>query len=193
MEPYWNVVWVQKLKQRITTFYIILIWTFAPKLIHARNRTIELASFLAACIFIESFKPILKMLSVKGIRIGPKAHASSVRQDDDRIVSSALNFKLHRHQRKAGRQEGRKAGRKNFGESEFWSKERFFEWNRDRRLKIRKYAVRIENILWIKLPKTSLEALNVFFSKLLYRVGVKKIKFLNFTIQKNLELAVKAS
>lgn len=67
-----------------------LIWTFAPKHIHAGTRTIEIATFLAVCIFNEGYIPILKILSVMGITIGPEAHAFAVRRDEDRIERSEL-------------------------------------------------------------------------------------------------------
>ena len=39
------------------------------------RRTIQISTFLAVCIFNEGFIPILKILSVMGITIGPEAHA----------------------------------------------------------------------------------------------------------------------
>ena len=67
-----------------------LIWTFAPKHIHAGTQTIQISTFLAVCIFNEGFIPILKILSVIGITIGPEAHAFAVRRDEVRIERSEL-------------------------------------------------------------------------------------------------------
>ncbi|XP_068988155.1 uncharacterized protein [Bombus flavifrons] len=67
-----------------------LIWTFAPKHIHAGTQTIQISTFLAVCIFNEGFIPILKILSVMGITIGPEAHAFAVRRDEVRIECSEL-------------------------------------------------------------------------------------------------------
>ena len=67
-----------------------LIWTFAPKHIHAGTQTIQISTFLVICIFNEGFIPVLKILSVMGITIGPEAHAFAVRRDEVRIERSEL-------------------------------------------------------------------------------------------------------
>ena len=53
-------------------------------------QTIQISIFLAVCIFNEDFIPILKILSVMGITIGPEAHAFAVRRDEVRIAHSEL-------------------------------------------------------------------------------------------------------
>ena len=58
-----------------------LTWTFAPKHIHAGTQTIQISTFLAVCIFNKSFIPILKILSVMGITIGPEARVITVRRE----------------------------------------------------------------------------------------------------------------
>ena len=67
-----------------------LIWTFVPKHTHAGTQTIQISTFLAVCIFNEGFIPILKILSVIGITIGPEAHAFAVRRDEICIERSEL-------------------------------------------------------------------------------------------------------
>ncbi|XP_044574589.1 uncharacterized protein LOC123258566 [Cotesia glomerata] len=67
-----------------------LIWTFAPKHIHAGPKTIEIATFFAVSIFNEGFIPILKILDVMGIAIGPEANAFKARRDEARIERSEL-------------------------------------------------------------------------------------------------------
>lgn len=67
-----------------------LIWTFTPKYIHAGTQTIQISTSLAVCIFNEGFIPILKILSVMGITIGPEAHAFAVGRDEVRIERSEL-------------------------------------------------------------------------------------------------------
>ncbi|XP_076545772.1 uncharacterized protein LOC143305567 [Osmia lignaria lignaria] len=52
-----------------------LIWTFAPKHIHAGSDTIEIANHIAVCIFNEGFLPVLKILDTMSIKIGPESHA----------------------------------------------------------------------------------------------------------------------
>ena len=59
-----------------------LIWTFAPKHIHAGTRTIQIFTFFAVCIFNEGFIPILKIRSAVEITIRPEAHAFAVMRDE---------------------------------------------------------------------------------------------------------------
>ncbi|XP_039956397.1 uncharacterized protein LOC120772072 [Bactrocera tryoni] len=65
-----------------------LIWTFAPKYIHSGTRTIEIANYFAVCIFNEGFLPILKIMSIMGITIGPEAYAFAEKRDKTRIRRS---------------------------------------------------------------------------------------------------------
>ena len=67
-----------------------LIWTFAPKHIHAGKKTIEIANYLAVCIFNEGFLPIFKIMGVMGITIGPEAHAFGSKRDETRIRRSEV-------------------------------------------------------------------------------------------------------
>lgn len=65
-----------------------LIWTFAPKHIHAGLKTIEIATFFAVSIFNEGYIPILKILAVMEITIGPEANAFAARRGETRIERS---------------------------------------------------------------------------------------------------------
>ena len=65
-----------------------LIWTFAPKHIHAGTQAIQISTFLAVRTINEAFIPTLKILSVMGITIGPEAHAFAVRRHEVRIEPS---------------------------------------------------------------------------------------------------------
>ncbi|XP_044577450.1 uncharacterized protein LOC123260423 [Cotesia glomerata] len=62
-----------------------LIWTFAPKHIHAGSQTIEIANCLEVCIFNEGFYPILQIMSLMGIKIGLESHGFAVRRNAVRI------------------------------------------------------------------------------------------------------------
>ena len=61
-----------------------------PTHIHAGTQTIQISTFLAACIFNEGFISILKILNATGITIGPEAHAFTVGRDEVRIERSEL-------------------------------------------------------------------------------------------------------
>ena len=67
-----------------------LIWTFLWRHIHAGTQTIQIFTFPAVCIFHEAFIPILKILSVMGITIGPETHAFAVWQDEVRTERTEL-------------------------------------------------------------------------------------------------------
>ncbi|XP_032682124.1 uncharacterized protein LOC116849269 [Odontomachus brunneus] len=61
-----------------------LIWSFAPKHIFCTRKTIEIASFLAACIFNEGFNSVLRIMEAMGIKIGMNASIMATREDNKR-------------------------------------------------------------------------------------------------------------
>jgi len=67
-----------------------LIWTFSPKHIHSGVKTVQLATFLAVCIFNEGFLPILNIMHTMDISIGPYADIYASKRDDKRIQRSEL-------------------------------------------------------------------------------------------------------
>ncbi|XP_044581963.1 uncharacterized protein LOC123263348 [Cotesia glomerata] len=67
-----------------------LIWTFAPKHIHAGSQTIQIANYLAVAIFNEGYLPILKMMELMGITVGTEAHSFAIRRNEVRIERSEL-------------------------------------------------------------------------------------------------------
>ncbi|GFQ71265.1 uncharacterized protein TNCT_442401 [Trichonephila clavata] len=67
-----------------------LTWTSAPKHIHSGTLTIEIATFIAVCIFNEGSIPILKMLTFMGIKSGAEAHAFAVKRDNIQIERSEI-------------------------------------------------------------------------------------------------------
>lgn len=65
-----------------------LIWTFAPKHMHSGKKTVEIATYLAVCIFNEGFNSILHMLNVMGIKIGNVSKTFAAMRDNCRIYHS---------------------------------------------------------------------------------------------------------
>jgi len=63
------------------------VWNIAPKHKFVGKKTLEIAVFSAACIFNEGFLPILKVLEVMGVQIGPQARL---------YVDSVNDMRLHR-------------------------------------------------------------------------------------------------
>nr|XP_012148628.1 PREDICTED: uncharacterized protein LOC105663565 [Megachile rotundata] len=65
-----------------------LIWTFAPKHIHCGARTVQIATFLATCIFNEGLSSVLQIMHVMGLSIAPQTDMFCVRRDSHRIQRS---------------------------------------------------------------------------------------------------------
>ena len=68
--------------QNTNESYNGLLWHFAPKHLHNRLKTTELANFLAVSIFNDGFYAILKMLRVMDVVIGPIAKEYAMERDD---------------------------------------------------------------------------------------------------------------
>ncbi|XP_018403393.1 PREDICTED: uncharacterized protein LOC108780253 isoform X1 [Cyphomyrmex costatus] len=61
------------------------IWQFAPKHILCDSQIVTISAYLAACIFNEGFKPILKIMQTMGITIGPYADLFASKRDTERL------------------------------------------------------------------------------------------------------------
>ncbi|XP_074102194.1 uncharacterized protein LOC141529520 [Cotesia typhae] len=86
-----------------------LIWTFAPKHIHSGSQVIEIATFIAVCIFNDGFFPILKMMTLMGMQIGPETHSFAVRRDNARIERSEIRTSNASKEARTARLEERNA------------------------------------------------------------------------------------
>ena len=58
------------------------IWTFAPKYIHSSKGIVDIANFLAVCIFNDGYMNILKIMDMMDIIIGKSVHDLSHSQDE---------------------------------------------------------------------------------------------------------------
>jgi len=77
-----------------------LIWSFAPKCVFSGTKTVEIASYLAASIFNEGYKSLLKMIHVMNITIGPNAVAICTEVDNARIsIADARLFEASKEGR----------------------------------------------------------------------------------------------
>lgn len=61
------------------------VWSMAPKHIFCGKKIVEIACQTAACIFNEGFHPVLKILEVMGVKIGPIAAQFAADCDRTRI------------------------------------------------------------------------------------------------------------
>ncbi|XP_074096654.1 uncharacterized protein LOC141525864 [Cotesia typhae] len=86
-----------------------LIWTFAPKHIHSGSQVIEIATFIAVCIFNDGFFPILKMMTLMGMQIGPETHSFAVRRNNARIERSEIRTSNASKEARTARLEERNA------------------------------------------------------------------------------------
>lgn len=64
------------------------VWSFAPKHIFVGQKTLEIAAFTAACIFNEGFFPVLKILEVMDVTLGPCAVAFAKSYNKSRIAKA---------------------------------------------------------------------------------------------------------
>ncbi|CAH2088980.1 unnamed protein product [Euphydryas editha] len=61
------------------------VWSMAPKHIFCGKKIVEIACQTAACIFNEGFHPVLKIMEVMGVKIGPIAAQFAADCDRTRI------------------------------------------------------------------------------------------------------------
>lgn len=61
------------------------VWQFSRKHINCGAKTIEISAFMAASIFNEGFKPILKMLQIMGVEIEIYSETFAISQDENRL------------------------------------------------------------------------------------------------------------
>lgn len=70
--------------------YNSCVWNIAPKHKFVRKKTLEIAALSAACIFNEGLLPILKVMEVMGVRIGPEARHFADRANSRRVDRAEL-------------------------------------------------------------------------------------------------------
>ena len=61
------------------------VWAMAPKQVFSRKIIVQIACQTAACIFNEDFKPVLKIMSVMGVKIGLTAIHYATQRDRERV------------------------------------------------------------------------------------------------------------
>lgn len=93
------------------------IWMFAPKHLHCGKRTVDIANYLAVVIFNEGFRPILKIMDVLGIKIGPNAKQYAECRDNERIEQSERRASAASKEARAARREA-SAAQNSFFEAE---------------------------------------------------------------------------
>ena len=62
-----------------------VLWRLAPKHIFCSKKIVELAAFIAVCIFNEGITPVLRMMEVMGITIGSEAKIMANKKDMVRV------------------------------------------------------------------------------------------------------------
>lgn len=62
-----------------------VLWRLAPKHQFCTAKTIELSAFLSAIMFNEGYSPLLRLMEVMGIVVGPHALAAANARDDVRV------------------------------------------------------------------------------------------------------------
>lgn len=62
------------------------VWKLAPKHLHCGAKTVEIATYLAVCVFNEGYTSILKVMNILGINIGLQANNFAVNANSRRIM-----------------------------------------------------------------------------------------------------------
>lgn len=70
--------------------YNSCVWNIAPKHKFVGKQTLEIAALSAACIFNEGFLPILRVMEVMGVKIGPHARHFADMANDKRVDRANL-------------------------------------------------------------------------------------------------------
>ncbi|XP_039304885.1 uncharacterized protein LOC120359029 [Solenopsis invicta] len=94
------------------------IWQFAPKHVFCASNIITIAAYLATCIFNEGFQPILKIMSIMGITIGPNAHNFACTRDQQRITDAERRSTYQSVEERTARKNERLQDQINFEEAE---------------------------------------------------------------------------
>ncbi|XP_071574866.1 uncharacterized protein [Temnothorax nylanderi] len=94
------------------------VWQFAPKHSFCSSNIINIATYLATCIFNEGLKPILKIMSIMGVTIGPNAYEYACARDANRIKDAERLSSIHSIEARMARQNKRLQEQVNFEETE---------------------------------------------------------------------------
>lgn len=70
--------------------YNNIIWKIAPKTMHSGAITVEIAAYIAACMFNDGVTSLLRIMSIMGISLGPNAHQYVACEDDRRIAQAEV-------------------------------------------------------------------------------------------------------
>lgn len=92
--------------------YNSVLWHFAPKHRFSSVKIIEIAAFLAACLFNEGYTSFLIMMEAMGLKIGPQAKIMADGKDNNRIqhanrchLESSKEARTARRNKRAGQNE----------------------------------------------------------------------------------------
>lgn len=80
--------------------YNQLIWKISPKIIPSDFYIVEMAAFIASCIFNEGSKSLLYIMDALGIYLGPNSHLYAEKEDATRI--SITEKRARENTRKGG-------------------------------------------------------------------------------------------
>lgn len=64
------------------------VWKLARKVVLCGKTVLEIAIFIAGCIFNEGFNTLLKILEVMGVKIGPEAVNFANTHDEQRVAAA---------------------------------------------------------------------------------------------------------
>ena len=95
-----------------------VLWRIAPKHIFCMGKTIELAAFLSAIIFNEGWTPVLRLMEVMGVVIGPQAKTAADARDHVHVRKAEVVHTAASKQGRLSRRMERSAQNEFFEEEE---------------------------------------------------------------------------
>ncbi|RLU19001.1 hypothetical protein DMN91_009359 [Ooceraea biroi] len=91
--------------QNANESYNSTVWQLAPKHLHAGRKIVEIAAFIAVCVFNEGFFGVLKIMETLEIKIGTtckmfadSVDANRIRRQERRSLTSTKEVRLARKQ-----------------------------------------------------------------------------------------------
>lgn len=94
------------------------VWQFAPKHINSGAKTINVAAYIAACIFNKGANTLLKILEIMGVKIGPNAKSFAASRDEERIREAERRTQYESREEKIARHNQRIEQEEEFEEIE---------------------------------------------------------------------------
>lgn len=82
-----------------------LIWKISPKIYHSGSNIVEIAAYIAICIFNEGTSSLLKIFEAMGVNCGPNIHLYAAKKDEERIQKANVRAQASTHKARQRRRQ----------------------------------------------------------------------------------------